>query len=128
VGKTASEMVTEAKGRIENLSVDEVAAEMESGDAIVVDLREPEELAATGKIPGSIHVPRGMLEFRADPTSAYHQQPFDPSRRVIVHCAAGGRSALAAVTLKDMGYERAAHLEGGFTAWKEAGKPVESVD
>jgi rhodanese-related sulfurtransferase len=125
VGKTAAELVAEAKGRVENLSVDEVAAELTSGDAVLVDLREPEELSASGKIPGSVHVPRGMLEFRADPTSAYHQEPFDPSRRVIVHCAAGGRSALAAATLQDMGYTNVAHLEGGFTAWKDAGRPVE---
>lgn len=125
MGKTAAELVAEAKGRVENLTVDEVAAEMAAGNAVLVDLREPEELATNGKIPGSVHVPRGMLEFRADPTSAYHQEPFEPSRRVIVHCAAGGRSALAAATLQDMGYASVAHLEGGFTAWKEAGRPVE---
>ena len=125
MGKSAAELVAEAKGRVENLSVDEVAAEMSTGDAVLVDLREPEELATNGKIPGSVNVPRGMLEFRADPTSPYHQEPFDPSRRVIVHCASGGRSALAAATLQDMGYQRVAHLEGGFTAWKEAGRPTE---
>jgi len=125
VGKTAAELVAEAKSRVENLTVEEVAAELASGNTVLVDLREPEELVANGKIPGSVHVPRGMLEFRADPTSAYHQQPFDPSQRVIVHCAAGGRSALAAATLQDMGYTSVAHLEGGDTAWKEAGRPVE---
>jgi len=125
VGKSAAELVAEAKGRVENLSVDEVAAEMSTGDAVLVDLREPEELTTNGKIPGSVNVPRGMLEFRADPTSPYHQEPFDPSRRVIVHCASGGRSALAAATLQDMGYQRVAHLEGGFTAWKDAGRPTE---
>jgi rhodanese-related sulfurtransferase len=114
-----------AKARVENLTVDEVAAELATGDAVLVDLREPEELATNGKIPGSVHVPRGMLEFRADPTSPYHQEPFDQSRRVIVHCASGGRSALAAVTLQDLGYGSVAHLEGGFTAWKEAGHPTE---
>lgn len=118
-------MVTEAKGRVENLTVDEVAAEMATGDTVLVDLREPEELAKSSKTPGSVNVPRGMLEFRADPTSAYHQEPFDPSRRVIVHCASGGRSALAAATLQDMRYQKVAHLEGGFIAWKEAGHPTE---
>jgi rhodanese-related sulfurtransferase len=125
MSKTAAEMVAEAKGRIENLSVDEVAAELDRGDAVLVDLREPEELEATGKIPGSVHVPRGMLEFRADPKSPYHVEPFDPERRVILHCASGGRSALAAATLKDMGYQNVAHLDGGITAWKEAGRPTE---
>lgn len=123
--KTAAELVAEAKGRIEKLSVEEVAAEMEKGDAVLVDLREPEELTAGGKIPGSVNVPRGMLEFRADPSSSYHQDPLDPSKRVIVHCASGGRSALAAATLQDMGYSSVAHLEGGFSAWKEAGQPTE---
>jgi rhodanese-related sulfurtransferase len=117
-------MVQEAKGRVENLSVEGLEAEMNSGDAMVVDLREAEELAG-GKIPGSVHVPRGMLEFRADPSSPYHQEPLDPSRRVILHCASGGRSALAASMLQDMGYSNVAHLDGGFTAWKDAGKPTE---
>ena len=69
-----------------------------------------------------------MFEFRADPTSSYHQAPLDPSRRVVLHCAAGGRSALAAATLQDMGYGNVAHLEGGFTAWKDAGRPRWSND
>ena len=125
MSKTAAEMVQEAKGRVENLSVDDVEAAMKSGEAVVVDLREAEELAQTGKIPGAVHVPRGMLEFRADPSSPYHQEPLDPSRRVILHCASGGRSALAAAMLQDMGYSNVAHLDGGFTAWKDAGRPVE---
>jgi rhodanese-related sulfurtransferase len=125
MAKTAAELVAEAKGRIENLTVDQVAAEVAAGDAVLVDLRESEELAASGKIPGSIHVPRGMLEFRADPTSSYHDPALDPERRVIVHCAAGGRSALAAAALQDMGYRSVAHLDGGFTAWQQAGQPVE---
>jgi len=123
--KSASDLVGEAKQQIENLDVDAVERELQSGDAVLVDLREPEELAATGRIPGSVHVPRGMLEFRADPTSPYHQEPFDPSKRTILHCASGGRSALAAATLKAMGYTDVAHLDGGITAWKEAGKPTE---
>jgi rhodanese-related sulfurtransferase len=98
---------------------------MEAGDATLIDLREAEELATTGKIPGSVHVPRGMLEFRADPTSPYHQAPLDPSQRIILHCASGGRSALAAAVLQDMGYTNVGHLDGGFNAWKDAGRPVE---
>ncbi len=123
--KSASELVAEAKQRIENLNPDAVEAEVASGGAIIVDIREAEELGDAGRIPGSVHVPRGMLEFRADTTSPYHQPPLDPSARVILHCASGGRSALAAATLKDMGYENVAHLDGGVNAWKEAGKAVE---
>jgi rhodanese-related sulfurtransferase len=66
-----------------------------------------------------------MLEFYADPTSPYHRAEFEPARRLILHCAAGGRSALAADTLQQMGYTDVAHLDGGFTAWKQAGRPVE---
>ena len=125
MAKTSSELVTEAKTKVEVLDVNAVEAEMAAGNAVVIDLRETEELTATGRIPGSVHVPRGMLEFRADPTSPYHQAPIDPSKRIILHCASGGRSALAASTLQTMGYNNVAHLDGGFTAWKAAGKPVE---
>lgn len=124
MAQSASELVAEAKGKVENLGPDAVEKELQSG-AVLVDLREAEELAANGRIPGAVHVPRGMLEFRADPTSPYHQDPLDPSKRVVLHCASGGRSALAAATLQSMGYSNVAHLDGGFTAWKEAGKPVE---
>ena len=122
---SASDMVAAAKQQIENLNVDQVADEIDQG-ALVVDLREADELAQTGKIPGAIHVPRGMLEFRADLASPYHFDELDPSRRVIVHCAAGGRSALAARTLNEMGYENVAHLDGGITAWIGAGRPTEA--
>jgi rhodanese-related sulfurtransferase len=125
MAKTAAQLVAEAKQRIQNLTVDQVAQEMERGDTVIVDLREPEERAQQGNIPGAVAAPRGMLEFWADPTSAYHRPEFDPNRRVILHCASGGRSALAADTLQQMGYENVAHLDGGFKAWKEAGRPVE---
>lgn len=123
--KKAADLVAEAKSRIENLDPDAVEQELRSGDAVLVDIRDAPEIEANGRIPGAVHVPRGMLEFRADPSSPYHQAPLDPSRRVILHCASGGRSALAARTLQDMGYEDVAHLDGGFNAWSEAGKPTE---
>ena len=123
--KSASELVAEAKTQVESLDADAVETELDSGNAVLVDLREAEELTANGRIPDSVHVPRGMYEFRADPTSPYHQESFDRSRRIIVHCASGGRSALGAATLQAMGHSNVAHLEGGVTAWKEAGKPVE---
>jgi rhodanese-related sulfurtransferase len=124
-GKSAAELVAEAKQRVVNLTVADVAAELESGDPLIVDVREPAERDEHGSIPGAISAPRGMLEFYADPTSAYHKPEFDPGRRVILHCMAGGRSALAADTLQQMGYADVAHLDGGFTAWKQAGQPVE---
>lgn len=124
--KKVSDLITEAKVRIENLGIDEVDKERANG-VLLVDLREPAELGDTGRIAGSVNVPRGMLEFRADPTSPYHQDGFDPANRVILHCASGGRSALAAAALQDMGYTNVAHLDGGIKAWIEAGRSTEPV-
>jgi rhodanese-related sulfurtransferase len=121
--RTAAHLIAEAKGRIENLSPAAVAVEMESDDVLLVDLREAEERQRT--IPGAVHAPRGMLEFYADPTSAYHRTEFDPSRRTILYCASGGRSALAADTLQGLGYQRVAHLDGGLKAWQAAGLEIE---
>lgn len=123
---TTAQMIAEARGRIEHLSPSTVETERDSGDVVLVDLRETEERAQHGSIPGAIHAPRGMLEFYADPTSAYHRFPFDPSRRTILYCASGGRSALAADILQRLGYTRVAHLDGGLKAWRDAGLPVEA--
>jgi rhodanese-related sulfurtransferase len=122
---TAAEMVAEAKQKVQNLTVEETARELAEGDALLVDIREPDERMQTGAIPGAVEAPRGMLEFWADPASQYHRDDFTPDRRTILHCASGGRSALAAVALQDLGYTNVAHMDGGITAWREAGKPVE---
>lgn len=108
-----------------NLTVDEVAAEIKRADPLLVDVREPEERRAKGFIPGAVSAPRGMLEFWADPSSPYHREEFDPARRTILYCASGGRSALAAVALDELGYRDVAHLDGGITAWQQAGQPVD---
>ena len=123
--KTAAQLVTEAKQRVENLTPDQVSAELARGDALLVDLRVADERDRSGVIPGGVHAPRGMLEFYADPSSPYHREEFAPDRRIIFHCASGGRSALAAATVQQLGYTNVAHLDGGFNAWKEAGQPVE---
>jgi rhodanese-related sulfurtransferase len=106
--KSSAELVAEAKAQIENLNPDAVEAEIALGDVVLVDIRDAHELDTAERIAGSIHIPRGMLEFRADPSTPYHQEPLDPSKRVILHCASGSRSALAAARLKEMGYERVA--------------------
>ncbi len=126
-GRTAAGMVAEAKGRVENLGPEQVAAEVEGGDVVLVDIREDDERQRDGAIPDAVRAPRGMLEFWADPTSPYHREEFDPDRRTILYCASGGRSALAADTLQGMGYANVAHLDGGIKAWKEGGNPVEEV-
>ena len=125
--RKALDIVAGAKSEIENLSVDEVKQEMASGKAVIVDIRDKEERTQNGAIPGSQHVSRGMLEFAADPTLPYHRDFFQPDQRIILHCASGGRSALGAKVLKDMGYANVAHLETGFKGWKEAGAPIEQV-
>ena len=123
--KGVMDLVGEAKQKVENLTPDQVTQEMQDPDAVLVDLREPREREATGTIPGAISAPRGMLEFYADPSVPYHIEELEPDKRIILHCASGGRSAMGAATLQEMGYKNVAHLDGGFKAWQEAGKPVE---
>jgi rhodanese-related sulfurtransferase len=123
----AMEMVAEAKSRVENLGVEEVAREIEEGQPVLVDIRESEERSEHGTIPEAHHAPRGMLEFYADPETPYHRDELDPSARVILYCASGGRSALACDMLGRLGYTNVAHLDGGFKSWTEAGKPVAEV-
>jgi rhodanese-related sulfurtransferase len=121
--KSATDLVQEAKKQVENLNPEQVKQEIDNG-ATIIDIREADELEK-GKIPGSTHAPRGLIEFYADPTHSYHKPEFDKDKRIILHCASGGRSALAATTLKQMGYNNVAHLEGGFNGWNDAGMPVE---
>jgi rhodanese-related sulfurtransferase len=120
--------VQEKKKLIENLSVEELEAELaESPDTVLLDIRELQERVDLGTIPDSLHVPRGMLEFWADPASPYYRDYFRENARLVVFCAGGGRSVLAALALKDMGFENVAHLEAGFGGWQKAGKPVADV-
>ena len=126
--KEIFQLVADAKQHIENLEVDELKAELERNpDLMLVDLRELQERVDLGTIPGSKHVPRGMLEFWADPKSPYFRDWFEESRRTIVFCAGGGRSALAALALKEMGFKDVAHLDVGFTGWQKAGETIEDV-
>ena len=122
--KSAMDMVKAAKQGIENLAPKEVMAEIEKGNVVLIDIREPDELQKSGKIKGAVNAPRGMLEFYADASLPYHKPEFDKEKRLILYCASSGRSALAVKTLKEMGYTNVAHIEGGFKAWKAAGMPV----
>lgn len=124
VPKTAMELVQAAKAAIENLSAAQVATELSNG-ATLIDIREPAEQIESGKIKGSVLAPRGMLEFYADENLPYHKPEFNKAKRIILHCASGGRSALATQTLLAMGYTNVAHLDGGIKAWKDAGFDVE---
>lgn len=122
--KPALDLIGEAKKLVENLTPGQVLSELNKPEVLLVDLRESEELKEHGKISGAVHAPRGMLEFYADPSSPYYIRQFDPSKRIILYCASGGRSALAAVVLKKMGYADIAHLDGGLKVWKESGHPI----
>jgi rhodanese-related sulfurtransferase len=94
--KTVKQLIAEARGRVENLSVEQAAAEIEGGDVTLVDVREEDERFLEGAISGSFDVPRGMLELSADPASPLYRQEFNPEGRVIVYCSSGSRSALGA--------------------------------
>ena len=123
--KKVWDLVDEAKREIENLSAEQVRAELDAGTATVVDIRDFRELYLKGKVPGAFHADRGMLEFWIDPASTYYRELFSPEKRYILYCAGGGRSALAAKAMRDMGYRDVAHLETGFGGWAAAGLPVE---
>jgi rhodanese-related sulfurtransferase len=123
--KPAAELVKEANATIDTLSTDDARQLVGREDVLFVDVREAAEVAK-GKIPGAIHAPRSFLEFYADPSSPYHKPELASGKRLVVYCASGGRSALAAKTLKDVGVENAANMLGGFNGWQQTGGPVET--
>lgn len=125
--KSAKELVAQANSRVKTVSAQEAMQLLEDTGTVFVDLRDSSELQRDGKIPGAVHVNRGMLEFVLDPTLPYHNPVFSSGKKVLFYCASGGRSALAADTAQNMGLERVSHLGGGFTGWKEAKGPVEKV-
>ena len=122
--KTAKQLVDEAMQEIVTLPLPEACRLLKHADALFVDLRDVRELEREGVIPGAFHAPRGLLEFWVDPQSEYFKPVFGQGKRVVLFCAVGWRSALAAKTLQDMGMERVCHVDGGFNAWKAAGAPV----
>ena len=124
---SVNDLVADARTRIQGLSMEEAQREFESGEAVIVDIRDVRERWREGAIPGAKHVPRGMLEFWADPKSEYHKRYMNPQKRTILYCAGGLRSSLAADVLQKMGYQNVAHLEIGFDSWKQAGGAWEEV-
>lgn len=119
------EHVREIAQTIESLEVEDVKRElMENEELLFLDLREVQELVDKGTIPGSKHVPRGMLEFWADPASPYARDFFGEHKRIIVFCAGGGRSVYAVKALQDMGYNNVAQLGSGFGGWLAADEPI----
>lgn len=121
--KTVEQLVDEARSRIRSAPPGELADKVLSGAVVVLDVREPDEFEH-GHIPGAANIPRGWLEFKADPACQAYDERIAPDRRLLVYCAIGGRSALAAAALQELEYVDVTNLEGGFEAWKDAGYPT----
>lgn len=123
--KSAKDLVAQANREVETLSGEEALRRLGQTDTVLVDVREGDELAKTGRIAGAVHVPRGFLEFQADPASPTHKAELGGGRRLVLYCGSGNRSALAAKALNDMGLGPVAHVAGGFPALEKAGASVE---
>ena len=124
ITKGVKKLVEEANAEIETVLIADAQALLEDDGVVLVDIRDIRELWRDGTIPGALHAPRGMLEFWVDPDSPYYKDVFGSGKRFVFDCASGWRSALATRAVQDMGLRPVAHLEGGFTAWKENGGAV----
>jgi rhodanese-related sulfurtransferase len=124
MASTVKEMLTAANQAVPRISTAELREKMKKGDFLLVDVRDQPELAAAGKIKDAVHVSRGMLEFRADPESPYHNPAFQKDKPVALYCASGGRSALAGKTLQELGY-KTVYNAGAFKELADAGLPTE---
>ena len=118
------ELLAEANAAVRKLSPAEAAEKIKTGNVLIVDVRDAGEVQQSGKIQGAVNVSRGMLEFRADSETPYHNPAFQKDKTVLVYCASGGRSALAGKRLKDMGYNTVYNI-GGFKELADAGLPTE---
>lgn len=120
--------IDQLRTHLESLGVDELGQELAADpELLLIDIREIQERVDRGAIPSSVHVPRGMVEFWADPALSYFRDFFRPTRRTVLYCAGGMRSTLAAAALQEMGYSNVAHLADGFSGWLEACRDVENV-
>ena len=125
--KSAMQLVDEANAEITTLTPKESLELQQSGEAVLVDIRDIRELERVGKVPGAVHAPRGMLEFWFDPESPYHREVFaQQGKTYIFFCAGALRSALATRDIQNMGFGPLAHIEGGFGKWQEDGMPVDA--
>jgi len=121
-------LLGEAAKEINEVSIEEAIAMAGRDDVAIIDIRDVRELWREGRIPGSVHVPRGMLEFWIDPESPYHKPWFTEDKTFVFHCAGGLRSVLATHIAQRMGLKPVYNMAGGFSAWKKAGGPVEPVE
>ena len=121
---SVKQMMEAANAAVPRLTAAQAQEVIAKGNTLVVDVRDAPEVEKTGKVAGAVHVSRGMLEFRADPETPYHDKNFTKDKTVILYCASGGRAALAGKVLKDMGYAQVYNL-GAFKDWVESGGPVD---
>lgn len=124
--QSVKDMIAAADAAVPRISPQDAKALVGKADVLFLDVREPAEVSAAGKVPGAVNVPRGLVEFRADPEAATYDKAFDRSKTVVAYCASGGRSALVGHTLKQMGYDKVLNL-GGFKGWLDAGGEVEKA-
>ena len=120
--KSINNFLEEAMNNVVALGVDDAKNIVANDDVQFVDVRDPNEWADSGVIKNAVGASRGMLEFMADPDSPYYNKAFDPNKRLVLYCARGPRSALAAWRLKQMGYDNVCYLNGGLNAWLSAGE------
>jgi rhodanese-related sulfurtransferase len=124
--KTVQSMLAEADAEVPRISPQDAKALVGRSDVLFLDVREPPEVTASGKVKGALAIPRGLVEFRADPASPLHDAAFDRGKTIVAYCASGGRSALVGKTLKDMGYDKVRNL-GGFKGWLDAGGEIDKA-
>ncbi|HEY6650203.1 MAG TPA: rhodanese-like domain-containing protein [Mycobacterium sp.] len=124
MAKTAKDLVAAANDVVPKISPAQAQELIAKGNALVVDVRDAPEVEQSGKVAGAVHVSRGMLEFRADPESPYHDAQFAKDKTVILYCASGGRSALSGQALKELGYAEVYNM-GAFKDWAESGGAIE---
>ncbi len=121
---SVKQMMEAANAAVPRITPAQAQQLIASGNALVVDVRDGTEVQQSGRVAGAIHVPRGILEFRADPESATHDKAFARDKTIILYCASGGRAALGGKTLKDLGYQSVYNL-GGFKDWADSGGAVD---
>ena len=121
------QLLDAARKEIEAIAATEAIAKQGDANTVFVDLRDIREIQREGRIPGSLNVPRGMLEFWVDPDSPYHKEIFASGRPFIFHCSKGWRSALSTQTVQTMGLPTVAHIGGGYEAWVAQGLPTEAL-
>jgi len=121
---SVKQMLEAANTAVPKITPQKAAEMIGKGNTLLVDVRDAPEIEKSGKVKGAVHVSRGMLEFRADPESPYHDKNFARDKNVILYCASGGRAALAGKVLKDMGYQHV-YNSGGFKDWADGGGAIE---